>query len=117
MARPESMPTANPGSAGTGGATPTPDSDAATANGESATSMPINLATREALIRRAAYILYERRGRVDGHAEEDWLRAEALIDRVLMAQLTRELFTKGPDATQQTPPGATQQMPSPERSS
>lgn len=103
MAQPESMPTANLGSAGTGGALPTPDSDA-TAGGQSATSLPINLSTREVLIRRAAYILYERRGRVDGHAEEDWLRAEALIDRVLMAQLARELFAKQPDATPQTPP-------------
>lgn len=103
MAQPESMPMADPGSAGTGGAVPTPDSGAA-ANRQSATSLPINLGTREALIRRAAYILYERRGRVDGHAEEDWLRAEALIDRVLIAQLARELFAKRPDATPQTPP-------------
>ena len=103
MARPESTPTANAGTAGTGGAVPAPDSDAA-ADGQSATSLPINLATREALIRRAAYILYERRGRVDGHAEEDWLRAEALIDRVLMAQWPRERFMKPADAALQGPP-------------
>ncbi len=53
---------------------------------------PMGPAQREALIRRAAYILYERRGRVDGFAHEDWLRAEALIDRVLLGQLSRELF-------------------------
>jgi hypothetical protein len=33
----------------------------------------------ERLIRQRAYELYERRGREDGHAEEDWLRAEAEI--------------------------------------
>ena len=30
-------------------------------------------------IRRRAYDLYERRGRVDGHAPEDWAKAEAEI--------------------------------------
>jgi hypothetical protein len=49
-------------------------------------------AKREALVRRAAYMLYERRGRVDGHHEEDWLRAEALIDRALLGLLSREIF-------------------------
>jgi hypothetical protein len=33
----------------------------------------------EHIIRRRAYELYERRGRIDGHAEEDWLRAEAEV--------------------------------------
>ena len=33
----------------------------------------------EQLIRRRAYELYERRGRVNGHAEEDWRLAEAEI--------------------------------------
>lgn len=33
----------------------------------------------EHLIRRRAYELYEKRGREDGHAEEDWLRAEAEV--------------------------------------
>jgi hypothetical protein len=28
-------------------------------------------------IRRRAYVLYERRGREDGHDIDDWLRAEA----------------------------------------
>jgi hypothetical protein len=30
-------------------------------------------------IRRRAYELYERRGRVDGHAPEDWAKAEAEV--------------------------------------
>jgi hypothetical protein len=30
-------------------------------------------------IRRCAYELYERRGRVDGHALEDWAQAEAEV--------------------------------------
>jgi hypothetical protein len=33
----------------------------------------------EEAIRTRAYELYEQRGREDGRAEEDWLRAEALI--------------------------------------
>ncbi len=31
----------------------------------------------EEQIRRRAYKLYEQRGRVDGHALDDWLQAEA----------------------------------------
>ena len=30
-------------------------------------------------ISRVAYELYERRGRIDGHAFEDWLEAERLV--------------------------------------
>jgi Protein of unknown function (DUF2934) len=33
----------------------------------------------EEKIRRRAYELYEERGREEGHAEEDWLRAEAEV--------------------------------------
>lgn len=33
----------------------------------------------ERLIRKRAYELYEQRGRGEGHAEEDWLRAEAEV--------------------------------------
>jgi Protein of unknown function (DUF2934) len=53
------------------------------------TSIPANLSHKvddsmlpehaEKIIRRRAYELYEERGRQDGHAEEDWLRAEAEI--------------------------------------
>jgi len=33
----------------------------------------------EAEIRRRAYELYERRGRIDGHELDDWLQAEAEV--------------------------------------
>jgi hypothetical protein len=36
---------------------------------------PVHL-PREELIRRKAYELYERRGKTDGYAVEDWLQAE-----------------------------------------
>ena len=32
--------------------------------------------TREENVRARAYELYEVRGRIDGHAKEDWLQAE-----------------------------------------
>jgi hypothetical protein len=38
-------------------------------------------ATREALIRLAAYSFYERRGFIDGHELEDWLQAEMEVNR------------------------------------
>jgi hypothetical protein len=31
-------------------------------------------------VRARAYELYEVRGRIDGHAEEDWLQAEGEVD-------------------------------------
>ncbi len=37
---------------------------------------PIHI-PREELIRRKAYELYEQRGKLDGHALEDWVRAES----------------------------------------
>lgn len=37
--------------------------------------------SREDLIRRRAYDLYERNGCVDGHALDDWLTAEAELGR------------------------------------
>lgn len=33
----------------------------------------------EQIVRRRAYEFYEQRGREDGHAQEDWLHAEAEI--------------------------------------
>jgi hypothetical protein len=33
----------------------------------------------EQIVRRRAYELYEQRGREDGHAQEDWMRAEAEV--------------------------------------
>jgi hypothetical protein len=38
---------------------------------------------RRALIAEAAYLRAERRGFVPGHAEEDWLTAEAEVDTAL----------------------------------
>jgi len=40
---------------------------------------------RESMIRVAAYELYERRGGAPGHALEDWVAAEALVDARLAA--------------------------------
>ncbi len=34
------------------------------------------ITTHEENVRARAYELYEVRGRIDGHAEEDWLQAE-----------------------------------------
>jgi hypothetical protein len=36
---------------------------------------------REAMIRIAAFALYERRGGIPGHEIEDWLQAEIEVDR------------------------------------
>ena len=35
------------------------------------------ITTHEENVRTHAYELYEMRGRIDGHAEEDWLQAES----------------------------------------
>ncbi len=35
--------------------------------------------THEENVRARAYELYEMRGRMDGHAEEDWLQAEGEV--------------------------------------
>ena len=40
---------------------------------------PVPASRTEDKIRSRAYQLYEERGREDGHAMEDWLRAEAEI--------------------------------------
>ena len=42
---------------------------------------PRDPAEREAAIRRAAYEAYERRGGEAGHETQDWLDAEAEVDR------------------------------------
>lgn len=57
---------------------PTPDATVRTVPGNTLPQavIPEHIAQ---LIRRRAYELYERGGRVDGHAEEDWRRAEAEI--------------------------------------
>jgi hypothetical protein len=37
------------------------------------------ITTHEENVRVRAYDLYEVRGRIDGHAEEDWLQAESEV--------------------------------------
>jgi hypothetical protein len=39
-------------------------------------SLPVSV---EQIVRQRAYEFYEKRGREDGHAVEDWLRAEAEV--------------------------------------
>jgi DNA relaxase NicK len=48
--------------------------------GLSGSSLEIGMEER---IRQRAYELYEERGREEGHAEEDWLRAEAEVRKPL----------------------------------
>jgi hypothetical protein len=43
----------------------------------SSTSKPAAASVTEEAIRQRAYELYEQRGRLDGHAVDDWLTAEA----------------------------------------
>ena len=45
--------------------------------GEVLTSEPAVISVTEEAIRERAYELYEQRGRLDGHALDDWLIAEA----------------------------------------
>jgi|WetSurMetagenome_2_1015567.scaffolds.fasta_scaffold05738_6 hypothetical protein len=40
--------------------------------------------TRAALVQRRAYELFERNGRVDGRALDDWLSAEAEVERQVL---------------------------------
>lgn len=46
---------------------------------------PVSAEERNAMIERAAYFRFERRGGNGGCAELDWLEAEAEIDRALAA--------------------------------
>lgn len=39
----------------------------------------VAITTHEENVRARAYELYEVRGRIDGHAEEDWLQAESEV--------------------------------------
>ena len=48
---------------------------------EPSTTKPKSAAGAEDKIRVRAYELYEQRGRIDGHALDDWLQAEAEILR------------------------------------
>ena len=56
------------------------------APGKTATSAPrspVSEQARRELIAVGAYLRAERRGFVHGHAEEDWLAAEAEVDALL----------------------------------
>lgn len=46
---------------------------------EVSTSEPAVASVTEEAIRERAYELYEQRGRLDGHALDDWLAAEAEV--------------------------------------
>ena len=43
------------------------------------TKRDAGITTHEEHVRARAYELYEVRGRIDGHAEEDWLQAEGEV--------------------------------------
>lgn len=60
---------------------PTADADAALALPADEGHELIEGPSREDLIRRRAYDLYQRNGCVDGHALDDWLAAEAELGR------------------------------------
>lgn len=48
----------------------------------SASSVPLLPLPKEQSVRLLAYSYYEERGRVDGYALDDWLRAEAMLGSV-----------------------------------
>ena len=43
------------------------------------TKTDATITTHEDSVRARAYELYEGRGRIDGHAQEDWLQAESEV--------------------------------------
>lgn len=57
----------------------------ATAETPGVTWRGMSIEAREAMIREAAYYLAEKRGFAPGHELDDWLAAEAAIDRDLAA--------------------------------
>jgi DUF2934 family protein len=70
------------------GATPTapPSRKAAPRAKRAAVSRPVITADmRRGMIAEAAYLRAERRGFAPGHEDEDWLAAEAEVDRLLSA--------------------------------
>lgn len=61
----------------------------------------ISAEERLRMIREVAYSFYERRGFVHGHDLEDWIEAEAHVDRMLSRQPTPEsIETSEPDLQQ-----------------
>jgi len=67
------------------GGKPNPKVAANPAPAETATAQPMPDEQREQAIRQAAYALFEARGCVYGHALEDWLEAEAQVERAFAA--------------------------------
>lgn len=54
------------------------------------------ITTHEENVRARAFELYEMRGRIDGHAEEDWLQAEGEVagnnePKAVLASASRSL--------------------------
>ena len=74
-----------PASARGGKSTPKAAAKPAPAETAAATAPPMPDEQREQAIRQAAYALYEARGCVYGHALEDWLEAEAQVERAFAA--------------------------------
>ena len=59
--------------------------------------LPAAATDRAERVRLAAYALYEQRGRGDGCDFDDWLRAEALVDRELNGDQGDAAPATGPD--------------------
>lgn len=79
------MPSQRPASARGGKSAPKPAAKPAPGETAAATAQPVPDEQREQAIRQAAYALYEARGCVYGHALEDWLEAEAQVERAFDA--------------------------------
>jgi len=56
---------------------------------------PKPLNDTEEKIRARAYELYEQRGRIDGHASDDWLQAEAEVLRAMKQGSKSKRIQKG----------------------
>ena len=53
--------------------------------------------SRDSAIRETAYAFYEARGRVDGHELDDWLEAEAEVDRAAVADPVESIDERQPE--------------------
>ena len=62
---------------------PTAEEVMGTADGEATTPTTLDPTMRTEMVSRAAYFRAERRGFTGGSALQDWLEAEAEIDRLL----------------------------------
>lgn len=63
-----------------------------TGDGAPAEGIPVavDAESRQQMIRAAAFRLYEQRGHIDGHDQDDWLAAESMVDGELMRSNARE---------------------------